>query len=131
MQYIPYFIPLFFVLIVFVLSKAGWHNLVLNFAQKEEVDVKRLGIFSGKIGLVSYNNTIILSYNDQGIQLKSYFPFNLFHKKVFIPWKHIQLDDHPYFSKRWSKTIRLTKEELGWISISNKKFKEIEGYLVS
>jgi hypothetical protein len=64
MQYIPYFTPLFFVLIVFVLSKAGWHNLVLNFAQKEEVDVKRLGIFSGKIGLVNYKNTIILSYND-------------------------------------------------------------------
>lgn len=130
MQYIPYFIPLFVVLIIFVLSKTGWHNLELNFEQKKDVKVKRLGIVSGKIGLVNYNNVIVLSYNSDGIQLKSFFPFNLFHKKVFIPRKHIQLDDHPYFIKRWSKTIRLTKEELGWISISKKRFKEIEGYLL-
>ena len=94
MQYFGYFFPVFFigmwVLVIFVISRMGWVNLVENYYYEAEFTGTRVGIISASVNNTNYKNSLVLKYNEQGIYLRPVWLFRLFHKPVLIPWKEIK-----------------------------------------
>jgi hypothetical protein len=94
MSVFGYIFPFFFIgmwaLITYIISKMGWADLVANYETTTSFPGHRLGIISASINGISYNNVLILRYNEEGIYLRPIWLFRLFHKPVLIPWKEIK-----------------------------------------
>jgi len=93
MQNFPYFFPFFFFglwfLTIYVISKTGWSKLAAQYKTLEKFEGAKITFASAGIGIASYNNALILKYNDEGLYLKPIFLFRAFHPPLFIPWKEI------------------------------------------
>ena len=94
MNDLPYLFPVFFVgffvLIMFILSKRGWADLVDKYRMENSFQGHSIGIISARINRVKYSNSLILKYNQDGFYLRPIFIFRLFHKPIFIPWKEVK-----------------------------------------
>lgn len=94
MSYITYLFPFFFigmwVLVIFIILKMRWADLVTNYQSGNTFTGKKVGIISASINRADYSNSLILKYNEEGIYLKPIFIFRLFHKPVLIPWREIK-----------------------------------------
>lgn len=86
----PFILIGFSVVVTFILAKIGWSALATNYQFDGLFTGQRIGIISGSINGVNYNNSLILKYDDEGIYLKTIFLFRLFHKPVLIPWEEIK-----------------------------------------
>jgi hypothetical protein len=93
-NFFKYIFPFAFIgswlLVSFILSRMGWATLATNYPFDGVFTGQRIGIISGSINSVNYNNSIILKYNDEGLYLKPIVLFRLFHKPILIPWKEIK-----------------------------------------
>ena len=91
---IVYLFPVFFIgiwiLALYLISKRGWDNLAERFRMNDVFHGTRIGIISASVNGTSYNNSLVLKYNYDGIYLKTAFIFRLFHPPIFIPWKEIK-----------------------------------------
>ena len=89
-----YLFPIFFVgmfvFIMFFLSKRGWSDLADRYQFDGVFEGNHFGIISAGINGVSYNNCLVLKYNEQGFYLRPLLVFRLFHKAIFIPWREIK-----------------------------------------
>src|SRR5436190_2273872 len=94
MSYFGYFFPFFFismwVLVVFIISKMGWADLVTNYQSDAAFIGERVGLISASINSANYKNSLILKYNEEGIYLRPILLFRLFHKPVLIPSSEIK-----------------------------------------
>lgn len=85
----PVVFPLFFIRIIFLISRFGWYRLAKNYAYDGFFTgdpVKRLSM---RIGTSNYNNVLQVKVNYEGIYIRPVFIFKLFHPAVMIPWKDI------------------------------------------
>lgn len=95
MDNIFYWFPILFISMFvagnFLISKAGWSDLVNRYQFDGDFRGNRYGIISARINnRVNYSNSLVLRYNKQGFYLKPVFIFSLFHKPIFIPWDEIK-----------------------------------------
>lgn len=94
MKELGYLFPIFFVgmfvLVLFVLSKRGWSDLVTRYRFDGDFNGDRFGIISATINGANYNNCLVLKYNEHGFYLRPILMFRLFHKGIFIPWQEIK-----------------------------------------
>lgn len=125
--YFPLFIPVIATIIIFVLPHFGWNKIADKSVDLGVKEFKSLGTVSGKIGFASFKNMIHFSYNESGVRLSCLF----FKKKIEIPWSQLKRGSTRDFSFKYFSYYYIINEKYGWISISKKKFKEIEGYLLS
>jgi hypothetical protein len=114
-----------------MISKMGWSKLADRYETNLPFEGTRVGIISATINGVSYKNSLILRYNQDGLYLRPTFLFRLFHKPLFIPWMEIK-------SVRERKMIFVTWKELvigepfvGIIGMSASAFSNIEQYLMN
>jgi hypothetical protein len=75
--------------VTYVLSKKGWTNLAEHYYYSKTFSGERIGIISASINGITYQNSIILKYNQEGMYLKTILLFRGFHKPILIPWKEI------------------------------------------
>lgn len=94
-----YIFPVLFISIwffmLFILSRMGWADLAENYTYDKYVyggpfSGKRVGIISARINSISYNNCLVLKYDDEGFYLRPLLIFRPFHKALFIPWREIK-----------------------------------------
>ena len=114
---------------MYIISKMGWADLVSHYEYTGGFTGKRVGIISASINNLSYGNSLILKYNDEGIYLNPIIPFRLFHKPVFIRWQEIR-------EVRRKKILFFSYKELivgdpfvAVIGLKNKTFARIEHYI--
>ena len=86
----PFLFAGMFVLVIYVLSRRGWSDLVSKYQYMDVFTGERVGIISASINGVNYSKCLLLQYNSHGIYLKPVFIFRLFHPPVVIPWKEIK-----------------------------------------
>jgi len=82
----PFFFAGLFVVVIYVLSKKGWADLVSSYRRDHTFVGKRIGIISAGINGLSYSNCLLLKYNEEGIYIRPILIFRLFHPPVMIPW---------------------------------------------
>jgi len=102
MSFFGYIFPFLFagiwILINYIISKMAWADLVKNYETEASFSGHRVGIISASINGISYNNALILRFNEEGIYLRPVWVFRLFHKPVLIPWKEIkEVRDRKFF----------------------------------
>jgi hypothetical protein len=130
-HYFPFFFVALWITASFMISKMGWSKLADRYETNLPFEGTRVGIISATINGVSYKNSLILRYNQDGLYLRPTFLFRLFHKPLFIPWMEIK-------SVRERKMIFVTWKELvigepfvGIIGMSASAFSNIEQYLMN
>ena len=84
--------PLFFSLILFVLSQVGgWSRL----AQRYRSDLAFQGSLwkfqFGFLGAVRYNSALTVGSGMQGLYLATFFLFRPFHPPLLIPWSDVSV----------------------------------------
>jgi len=124
------FLPLVFigmwVAVTFILSKFGWANLAAHYKTDQEFIGKRVGIISAWINWVSYKNALVLKYNDEGIYIKPFLIFRLFHPPLLIPWKDItEVQDKKVFFVGY-KELMIGEPFVAKIKLYTSTFREIE-----
>ena len=83
-------IPLVFVLVCSILSLAsGWRRLAASYEARIEPSGQRFGSRSGRIGIVSYRNCLIIHVSASGLFLSMPFFLRPGHKPLLIPWHAI------------------------------------------
>ena len=105
-----YFPPLLFagswILISFIISRAGWADLVTHYQTNTAFIGRRVGIISASINSANYKNSLILKFNEDGIYLRPIILFRLFHKPILIPWKEIkEIQDKKFLFFSYKKLI--------------------------
>jgi hypothetical protein len=89
-----YFFPFLFigiwVLVMFIISRAGWAALAANYSTIAPFKGHSVGFISASINSANYNGSLILKYNEDGIYLRPIILFRLFHRPLFIPWREIK-----------------------------------------
>ena len=68
----------------------GWADLAARFKMEGKFHGTRIGLISASINSSSYQNSLILKYNDHGIYLNPILPFRPFHPALFIPWTEVK-----------------------------------------
>ncbi len=88
------FFPFIFIgtwiFVSYMISKMGWDKLAEKFKANDKFEGKRIGLISMTINSGNYKGAVILSYNHQGIYLKTMILLRLFHPAVVIPWSEIK-----------------------------------------
>lgn len=121
----PFFFVGIFVLAMYVLSKRGWSDLVSRYPFYGVFQGVRIGITSAGINGLSYNNCLVLRFNEQGFYLKTILVFRLFHKPIFIPWGEIKdiRDKDILFIQL--KELVIGNPAIAIIQLRNKDFEKI------
>lgn len=133
MHYLLYFLPILFpamwIFVLFILSGMGWSSLTERFRTESAFTGIRIGIISGSINWVQYNNSLVLKFNAEGIHLQPAIFFRLFHPPIFIPWHEIKAvkDKKVLFQK--STDLIIGDPKIATINISQSLFKKLEAYL--
>jgi hypothetical protein len=97
----PQWLFLFFIVAWFSLSAllswlAGWPILTTRFLAKQiDLDGQRFRFVSGSVGRlkwlpVSYRSCLFFTVTDRGFLLSLSFPFNIFSRPLFIPWREVE-----------------------------------------
>lgn len=82
--------PLFFIGVIFLISRMGWRKLAAQFEYTHQFDGEKIKLTSAGIGLSNYNNVLNTYVNREGIYMRPRFVFKLFHPAVMIPWKEFR-----------------------------------------
>ena len=88
--YFPFLFAGLWVLVSFIISRAGWAALAANYSTSIPFKGHNVGFISASINGANYNNSLILKYNEVGIYLRPIIFFRLFHRPLFIPWREIK-----------------------------------------
>ena len=127
---IVYLFPFFFagmwVLVSFILSKTGWNNLAQKFRTNDAFHGTRIGIISASINSASYNNSLVLRYNYDGIYLRPVLFFRSFHPPIFVPWSEIKyVRDKKIFLTRLKELV-IGDPCIAMITIKASAFNKLE-----
>ena len=114
-----------FCFVLFVLSRFGWYRFTEHHASSAPSDLSYVGISSARMGLISYNNCIILSCNSKGILFKPMLLFAFAHKPLFIPFDQIKITEKKTFGIQMVKLI-LKDENVPKISLSRKTWEKLK-----
>lgn len=87
---LPYFFPLFFIAICFVLSRMGWSRLASKYKSTQDFYGPKIGWISAGVNKVYYKSCLVLKYNSEGLYLRPIVLFRLFHDPIAIPWNEIK-----------------------------------------
>ena len=131
-------LPLFFVvfilwgcLVFFLLARLGWSKLAYKYESEPPSDIKKIGIYSAKIGPISYSNSFTLSYNEHGIFLKPLLLFRVGHKALFLPFRDIASVEHDKVLFQKVIVLKYKDENLPAVTFELKKWNkilELSGY---
>ena len=88
--YFPFLFAGLWVLVSFIISRAGWAALAANYSTSIPFKGHSVGFISASINGANYNNSLILKYNEVGIYLRPIIFFRLFHRPLLIPWREIK-----------------------------------------
>ena len=93
----------FWCLVVFMISRMGWHRLAAQYAIAEvPATVNRETLTFLRIGVAKYNNAAQAGITLQGLYLTSWKIFFVGHPPLFIPWSAFGPVEEQTFL--WSKT---------------------------
>lgn len=129
MQYIGLLViavPLMWALTIFVLSRISWAKLANEFAYLQDFEGKRLGFISPRINKISYRNAMVLFCNEEGIYLKPFLMFRLFHQPILIPYHRFsEIEERKIL---WAKTkvLHVGDPVFTKIEIHERTFKQIQ-----
>lgn len=129
MYLFPVFFAGMFTFVLFILSRKGWVDLADKYECKGHFRGDRVGIISAGINGVSYNNCLLLKYNNEGFYIRPIFIFRLFHKPLFIPWKEIQAirDKQIIFVKL--KELVIGNPAIALLQLGGSTFLKIEKFM--
>ncbi len=86
----PFFIPLWFGFIVWLLSRlGGWSRLAETFPPHSLPYGRKMWV-AARVGWVNYNGCLRVWVAPEGLFLSLMWPFSIFHKPLFIPWSAIR-----------------------------------------
>jgi hypothetical protein len=82
--------PLLWVTITFAISLGGWRQLATQYrATSLPVDANTSSLSYAKMGWADYKNVIRAGACQEGLVLKVFFLFRLFHPPLLIPWSAV------------------------------------------
>ncbi len=85
------FLPALWCAIVLVLSYvSGWQKLSKSYGAHAPPHGQKYAWQSGRVGMVSYRNTLTVHAAPEGLFLSVPAVFRLGHKSLFIPWSAIR-----------------------------------------
>ena len=92
-------LPLYFVLIPLVISRiSGWARLAERFCATEPFVGESWNWQSARFrGWCSYNNSLKVGANRDGLYLAPMLPLRLFHPPLMIPWREIEVETGKVF----------------------------------
>src|SRR5215212_11980348 len=125
----PFLVIGMFILVMYIMSKMGWDDLVANYEASVPFTGQRVGIISASINSLGYRNSLVLKYNDQVMLLKPVFILRLFHKPIFIPWSEIkEIRDKKILFTNLKQFI-IGNPFVAVIGMEKSTFSKIENYL--
>lgn len=126
-------IPVFLAFFLFVMNsmhKKGWNNLqvrylfVSNDFHGEKIKIRNLSID----GLGS-QNVVKIKISNNGLFMKSSFPFNLFSKPIMIPWTEItEVQEKKVMFGKYKRLV-IGKPFASTIDIPDKDYHKISRYI--
>ncbi len=133
LKYFFLFFPVLFigvwVLVFFIISRFGWAKLATHYASDADFPGTRIGLISLAINWVSYNNSLVMKYNERGMYLKPLLVFRLFHKPILIPWKDIvEVRDRKLHFFNYKELV-IGNPAITKLSIRSKTFSKIQNNL--
>lgn len=126
---------LFWVAVLRLLARiSGWERIasvyqVLDFAS--DTEVKKF--ISGKVGNISYNNSLHVYLNEFGLGLKTIPLYKLTHPPIFIPWQRIRIidtDEKSNFDWAIFEVLGNEGESIARISISISLLQNYKPFLI-
>jgi hypothetical protein len=98
-EILPLLFPIFFIgmwiVVSFLLAViGGWSRLAGYYQSQAEFTGKKWHFQSGRLGLTSYRNCLIIGSNYDGLFLAVFPLFRVGHPPLLIPWSDIATAEH-------------------------------------
>ncbi|HTB52187.1 MAG TPA: hypothetical protein VK718_05360 [Ferruginibacter sp.] len=122
--------PVIFISALYLLSKRGWAELEAQYQTEDIFTGDSIGMISGIVKNVRYNNALVLKYNQDGIYLQGALIFKLFQKPVLIPWKDISVSESKKTLFRTYRELVIGEPVIARLMVSESEYKRLDYFLI-